>query len=69
MNLSCVIHREFRFWRRVKMITQEIIDYIIYAKEKAVPCREWRIRRWNTECLEAMRYCKKKGEINGIMVF
>ena len=33
VNLLCVIHREFRFWRR-RDDYKEIIDYIIYAKEK-----------------------------------
>ena len=28
-----------------ELITQEIIDYIIYAKKRAVPCRECRIQR------------------------
>lgn len=34
MSLLCAIRREFRFWRPGEMITREIIDYIIYAKEK-----------------------------------
>ncbi len=34
MSLSCVIRQEFRFLAPGEEITDKIIDYIVYAKEK-----------------------------------